>query len=162
MNDLFAPTLSYTMCYTLLDITYTGVTGIFKKELLPITTVTGIVINTAEEWETARNQQRNWETMKQLISLRCQPTTFEQPVALENQQLSKYEFGKDYTGKQTVWTFKFSTEFAAVYDNPGDRYGALKADAQSVPIICKLAETAKLDNMLIVEGNKANIYFRRV
>ncbi len=162
INDVFETTLKYTRCYSLVDITYTGIIGTFRKENLPYATANGDILSTQQEWETARNQQRNWETMLQLISLRCQPVSIEQPIVTKLCPLSKFNFGSNFSGKQTVWEFKFSTEYAAVYDNPGDRYGALKADADNVPVITGLNETAKIDNMLVVNGSNTNIYFERV
>lgn len=161
MTTIFSNELCYTLCYTLVDITNTGVFGSYRADLLPYRRNNGELINNEEQWILARNQQRNWETLMQLISLRCQPMSIDASRKFEKQALNKYKFGKNNTGKHTVWTFRFSTEYAAVYDNPGDRYGALKADALQVPVITGLKETAKIDNMLITSGPFTNIYFER-
>ena len=68
------------MCRTLFDCTHTGVTGHFRPQQLPYTTKSGIKLETPEHWNLARNQQRNWESILQIVSLRTQPMNIVYPV----------------------------------------------------------------------------------
>ena len=59
-------------CKTYFDINNTGVTGHFKASRVPFTDKSGQQITNEMSWNIARNQQRNWETLTQLISMRTQ------------------------------------------------------------------------------------------
>ena len=67
-------------CTTIFDITATGVTGHCKPSRMPFTDASGTAINNEQAWNLARNKQRNWETITQLISLRTQVDNITQPV----------------------------------------------------------------------------------
>ena len=69
---------------TLFDITTTGVTGHFKTSRIPFTDRAGHRIDTVDAWNRARNQQRNWETLTQLIQLRTQIDNVVEPTFLDN------------------------------------------------------------------------------
>jgi hypothetical protein len=68
------------LCRTLFDCTFTGVTGHLRPQQLPFTTKTGLTIDTPEQWNRSRNQQRNWESLLQIISLRTQPMNVVPPI----------------------------------------------------------------------------------
>ena len=70
---------------TLFDITATGVTGHFKSSRHDF--------DSQESWNRARNQQRNWETLVQLLNLRTQIMEITVPVN-----------DKDF------WSFEFESE----------------------------------------------------
>ena len=85
---------------TLFDITATGVTGHYRPARGPFCDRTGQEINNADTWNRARNQQRNWETLTQLISLRTQIDNVVEPV--QNQE---------------EWYFEFTTETEVFNDD---------------------------------------------
>lgn len=125
--------------FTLIDITPTGIT------------------DTSDEFR--RNQQRNWETVQQIISLRTQPTILSTSNVLD--EINKYHFGINYTGKHRIWTFKFSVEYADIYQEGLDRFGLVKYDFKITPIILGLNETAKPERALFYpKGPWNNIYFK--
>ncbi len=128
--------------FTLIDITPTGVTNHTLKN------------------ELARNQQRNWETVQQIISLRTQPTIISTDQ-FEDNVSQGYNFGINYQGCQKIWTWKFSVEYADIYQAGPDRFGLAKYDFQITPIILGLTETAKPEHALFYpKGPWNNIYFK--
>lgn len=104
------------VCLTLIDITNTGVYRGDGKE---------------------RDQQRNWETVLQVLGLKTQPIVLEGPIQIDEVDLSSEIFGEFYEGKHSVWAFKFYSE-QNIYS--ADQ---LKEDFEQVPIILGLDETAK-------------------
>lgn len=127
--------------YTLIDITPTG----------------QILNNLPNGLE--RNQQRNWETFIQNLSLRTQPTIIETTSSLVD--VSNYQFGVNYTGTHKIWEFTFSVDYADIYKLGADIVGLLKSDFKLTPIITGLTETAKFDKSLCyVNGPQSNIYFK--
>ena len=81
----------YTV-YTLIDITDSGVVS-------PKTSASGYF------------QAQNLNTFIQSISLRSQPVLSSVQI-LDSQDISKYEFGTNFTGTHTVWVLKFASETA--------------------------------------------------
>lgn len=122
-------------CRTLFDITATGVTGHFKPSRMPFQDLTGTRIDTAEKWNTARNQQRNWETITQIISLRTQ-VDFSRP----NKTAQGWEF-----------EFEFVNDHLFVIDQ--DPLAVLKNDCVDVPMILGLSESEAADTVLTVDKN---------
>ena len=59
--------LEFFTCYTLVDISKTGVVTNFKKKIPPFLDDDGKIIANEETWTESRNKQRNWETMIQWI-----------------------------------------------------------------------------------------------
>ena len=51
------------------DCRPTGVTGHLRENLLPFTDQLGQQVTDISSWVRSRNQQRNWETIMQLIGL---------------------------------------------------------------------------------------------
>lgn len=107
-----------------------------------------------------RDQERNWETVLQVLSLKTQPIIKEGPVKIENINFSestevrKY-FGEFYNGVHTVWGFTFYSEHSDVYS-----LEQLYQDFDQVPIILGLDETARF--MLPIfhsNGVLKNIHF---
>jgi hypothetical protein len=117
---------------TLFDITATGVTGHFKSARLSYT---------ADTWIRARNQQRNYETLTQLINLRTQIMSMTTP-ALDN----------------NAWTFQFESE-SNVWDDGIDPVGVLKQDCNGVPMLKELDNDPDIDSVLVVTGPRQNIWF---
>ena len=128
-------------CSTRFDITATGVTGHFKQSRVPFTDRAGNKITDADSWNRSRNQQRNWETLTQLISLRTQIDNVVEPVQNQEQ-----------------WYFEFTTE-TEVFNDGTDPVGVLKADSDGVPMLISLDNRADIDPVLITSGTRQNIWF---
>jgi len=126
--------MTYINCYTLIDITPTG---IIRGE------------------SVERDQQRNWQTVLQVLSLKTQPDIIQGPTIFEVDDISSTSFGEFYQGTQLVWAFQFKGERPEFYD-----IDSLKQDFDQVPIILGLNETARF--MLPIfhtAGALKNIYF---
>ena len=135
------------LCRTLFDCTYTGVTGHLRPQHLPFTTKTGLVIDTAEQWNRARNQQRNWESLLQIMSLRTQPMNVVPP-----------------TKHQDGWHFEFEVEAEGVLSgghNTADLDG-LVADCEGVPMVTGLDEAEVITSTLHAQGTDQNIWFSAI
>lgn len=143
-------------CYTLFDITPTGVLNHARASQLPMTDARGLPITTEEELSLARNQQRNWETFLQLIGLRAQPTIHVQPQMLEDASLALLGLGR---AAARVWTFEFSAEQINVYDAGGIELAALKQDCDGVPLITGLGEARNIESVLHTQGENPNTIF---
>lgn len=135
------------MCRTLFDCTYTGVTGHFRPHQLPYTTKPGVRIETAEDWNLARNQQRNWESILQIISLRTQPMNVILPA--------RHKDG---------WHFAFEVEAEGVLssDISSDDLAGLIADCEGVPMVTGLNEHAIATATLHAQGTDQNIWFTAI
>lgn len=135
------------VCWTLADITSTGYTrrpsGIVDTKL--------------------RNQQRNYETFLQLISMRNQPTVLIHPTKMEGKDINAMPFGKIYLQdlgfKYNVWMFAFECEQESVFANTSSLLGTLLDDFDGVPIITGLDENAKISNTINTIGDKCNTFF---
>jgi hypothetical protein len=117
--------MQYYTGFTLVDITNTGVTRSRPGN------------------EHERNQQRNWETLIQVLSLRTQPLEINGPIDSGYELTGDSIFGEMYKGLQTVWYFSFGVEAHSVFTKGKDIVGLLYDDFAEVPIIQGLDETAK-------------------
>jgi len=116
-------------------------------------------ITYSAEKELERNQQRNWETIQQIISLRTQPTIISTTNTIAD--ISNYQFGINYTGQHKIWTFTFGVDYKDVYTEGPDVLGLLKYDFKITPVIINLTETAKFKNPIFYpSGPWNNIYFK--
>ena len=131
-------------CQTLFDITATGITGHCKSGKMPFRDRTGRIISDAESWNRSRNQQRNWETITQILGLRTQLFNLTDPI-------------RDQTG--TRWMFEFETETDGVYGPESDPVAVLRADAAGVPMLTQLENATDLARVLITQGHGQNIWF---
>jgi len=131
-------------CQTLFDITATGVTGHCKVTRMPFRDSAGQVIRDIESWNRSRNQQRNWETLTQILSLRTQLFALTSPI-------------QDQTG--TRWMFEFETETNGIYGPESDPVSVLRSDAVGVPMIRELNNDPDIDTILVTEGPRQNIWF---
>jgi len=134
-------------CRTIFDCQATGVTGHFRPSQIPFQDRAGQDIRNQTEWNRSRNQQRNWETLLQIISLRTQPTVTQTPVL-----------------DQGHWCFEFETATEGIYSSTGDitDLSALYQDCHNVPMIVNLDEPTELSPFLCVSGSEQNIWFRLV
>jgi len=132
------------MCQTLFDITATGVTGHCKITRMPFGDRAGQEIRDTESWNRSRNQQRNWETITQILGLRTQLFDLTDPVL-------------DITG--TRWMFEFETESEGIYGAEDDPTQVLRADAEGVPMLIALNNDPDVDPYLVTSGSRQNIWF---
>jgi hypothetical protein len=118
--------LEYFTIVTLVDITNTGVT------------------RNVPELEFERNQQRNWESVLQVISLRTQPMPIRAPYYDDiPSDIVDNIFGEMHHGRnQRVWVASFAVEHRDVFLKDDDQLALLKEDFNQVPVICGLTETA--------------------
>ena len=124
-------------CRTRFDITPTGVMGSYRQNQS-----LSDVPDTAAAWTRSRNQQRNWDTMNQIIALRCLPENIT-PASRDGDE----------------WWFEFDLpDSAAVSHQPGD-LEFLRRDADGVPMITGLAESSALASVIRCWGQDANCWF---
>jgi len=118
--------LEYFTIITLVDITRTGITRNYAGE------------------EHLRNQQRNWETVLQVLGIRAQPTVTDGPITDTVEEfVVKNLFGDMYSGEQRIWAVGFSIEHRDVYKKDEDQLALLEEDFNQVPVITGLDETAR-------------------
>lgn len=130
------------LCRCLFDCTATGVTGHFKSSRTPFTDRARQSITDEITWNRARNQQRNWETLTQIIGLRTQVMDLTEPEL--------------YDG---AWEFEFATETPDAYGPEEDPTRILRLDAEGVPMIQNLPTGEILTQQLITQGADQNIWF---
>ena len=135
------------ICRTLLDCTCTGVTGHFRASQAPYADRTGRIIHNIEDWNRARNQHRNWETLVQMISLRAQPTIQSEPECTDG-----------------VWQFDFSVETPGVYSVNNDlkNLDGLIGECAGIPMVVGLDETPGVEACLTVSGPHQNLWFETI
>lgn len=131
-------------CQTKFDITVTGITGRCKTTRLPFADRAGQVIQDSESWNRSRNQQRNWETLTQILSLRTQLFDITIPIL-------------DQT--KTHWLFEFETETDGVFGPESDPVSVLRSDADGVPMLLNLNNDPDIDSVLVTSGPRQNIWF---
>ena len=105
-----------------------------------------------EDWNFKRNQQRNFETILQVISLRCQPLNIQGP----------YVFTEEKSGN-LAWHFSFTTDRQDIFLKDNDPVGWLKIDCSGVPMLLGLGETKKdlfFSPYLVTSGDLINIFFQ--
>ena len=111
---------------TLVDITATGVT------------------RAVEGKELERNQQRNFETVLQVLGLRTQPHVRTWPMVLDfDEKDIAYFFGEMYQGPQRIWKMDFEADQPSAYMINNNPVAGLEKDFEQVPIITGLNETAR-------------------
>lgn len=130
------------VCQTQFDITATRVTGHFKSTKIPFYDRARQEITDIQSWNRARNQQRNWETLTQLISMRAQIFDLLEPT--------------EYHG---TWSFEFEVETPDVFGTKEDPVAVLREDADGIPMIANLNNTLELGSVLISHGTNKNIWF---
>ena len=129
-------------CRTLFDITATGVTGHYKSSRIPFADRAGTTIRDETTWNRSRNQQRNWETLTQIIGLRAQLFDVTAPVNVNG-----------------VWEFEFAVEIPDAFGTPADPTAVVEADAEGVPMIRDLDNQPAVADVLVTAGPEQNIWF---
>lgn len=125
------------------DCTYTGVTGHYRPGRVPFRDQAGQWIVDEVSWNKSRNQQRNLETLTQLIGLFTQPLNITRPLCND----------------QKAWIFQFEIEHAGIFEHSGDSLKLLKHQSQGVPMILGLNESDTLAPVLLPD---VNIKFREI
>jgi hypothetical protein len=131
--------------------------NIFMKSFICATLVDITPTNVTRGDSLARDQQRNWETVLQVLSLKTQPIILGGPELLSDIDGVSKIFGEFYQTMQKVWIFKFASE-QDIYT-----VDQLYEDFEQVPVITGLEESARF--MLPIfhsYGILKNIYFSTV
>ena len=134
-------------CRTQFDITETGVKNRSYKAKTVFKDSNGHEITSSGDWNRARNQQCNWETINQIISLRTLPENITSPVFVEQTR---------------TWYFEFDVVDPASIFRDGDPIGYLLNDCVGVPMISGLDEIAGIASTIISTGSDANIWFELI
>ena len=100
------------------DCTPTGITGHFREHSVPFRDRAGQLVTNQATWSRSRNQQRNWETIMQLISL------YTQPLRVTAVSMQDYQ-----------WQFDFDADTDDVFRLNDDPVGRLRQACDGVPII---------------------------
>jgi hypothetical protein len=129
-------------CRTLFDCTVTGTTGTFRPSQIPYQDAGGTEIVNQATWNRSRNQQRNWETLLQIMQLR-----------------SQIEVVHPATKHSDGWHFVFAVDNDMVY---GENLTELRRDAEGVPMITGLNEPEVQDAVLSCSGTSQNIWFETI
>lgn len=136
-GEFIGGNVEYFTCYTLIDITDTGVYD----------------PNQGTEYE----QAQNLNSLLQAISLGSQPTlsSVEKLTAVD---LADYEFGSDFTGDHNIWILRFASERVGTIT-----VSTLVRDIAGLPLYDDLEETAVFDDNVFetTDSGKKNIYFVR-
>ncbi len=139
-------------CYTLFDITQTGVInrGRPSPEDDP-----------DNSWLHKRNTQCNFDTIVQAISLRGQP----EDITIPSKTIIKFEdsdnFGFLFENEESIacWTFDFTIQHASVFSDGITDLGSLYSDCNGVPMIKTNTAWSKLPAFLDSSNELRNIYF---
>ena len=127
---------------TLFDCSATGTTGNFRAAQVPYQDRAGNVIRDFNSWMHSRNQQRNWETLLQLMGLRCQIDNIDPP-----------------TVEQGLWQFSFEVDRPEVY---GNDLALLLQDCEGVPMVQPQTDQPGQVSVLTAQGPDRNIWFESV
>ena len=137
-------------CYTLFDITYTGIR---QRNKIPEGVDT-------QKFIYQRNTQNNLDTLLQVISLRSQPEILQNPIMIEYNLEELDYFGFMYTGENVlVWMFEFEVHHSSVFNDGIEEFGHLYNDCDGIPMIKCNTEYDKLTNFLDINPETKNIYF---
>jgi hypothetical protein len=132
---------------TFFDITATGVTGHYKPSRVPFRDHAGNIVTNEADWNRARNQQRNWETITQILGLRTQLFRIQTPITDRLNQ---------------SWMFEFETESDNIYGDDADPTAVLRSDAAGVPMLVGLNNRPDMLSTLATGGPQQNIWFAPV
>ena len=139
-------------CYTLFDITLTGVLNRSKP-----------ADDDIQGWILKRNTQCNFDTILQVISLRSQPDKVTVPirVEMENDELDKFGFlfMMNEGSPSYCWRFEFEVHHSSVFENGIMPFGALYKDCEGVPMISCSNQLPGVTSFLDITSELQNIYF---
>lgn len=130
-------------CTTLWDITVTGQTVRRGQQ------------NNSLEYQKQCNQQSNWETILQCLSIRCQPENISEVTKIKT---SRSTWGTEYKNAKIAWTFTFEC-LDDVYIIENDKLAGLYLDCDNVPLITGLDETVNDLKTISNSPELKNIHF---
>lgn len=140
-------------CYTLFDITQTGVSNRYKPN--PNVDM--------KEWTHKRNTQCNFDTILQVISLRSQPEVLNEPekINIRFDEFGNFGFAYQQLENETYpcWKFVFEVQHCRVFENDSNELGSLYYDCDQVPMILCGTEINDLMNFLDTTPELRNIHF---
>lgn len=116
--------------YSLIDITETNVVG--NRYFL-----------SDDNWNFQRNQQRNWETVVQLLGLRFKTKTIYSPKRLDNCRPAAYGFGWQYGPISNISIWKCQCNYE---NNENIDLWKIREDFDKIPIITNLSESIIFSN----------------
>jgi hypothetical protein len=138
-------------CYTLFDITKTGVLNRARPS---------DDIKDTNDWYRKRNTQCNFDTILQVISLRGQPDVVNDPIRIEANLNDSEYFGSMLQGDIVpAWKFDFEVQHNSVFEDGISELGALYKDCADVPMINCDTQWHKAGDRLDITLEKRNIYF---
>ena len=137
-------------CYTLFDITPTGVMSRHKP-----------ADSSDSTWLYKRNTQSNFDTVLQAINLRSQPEITRTPkkFPIKFSEFQKFGYLFEDENEVNCWSFEFSVNHRSVFSDGISELGALYEDCNNVPMIKCGTEWIKLPNQLDTSEELRNIYF---
>lgn len=141
-------------CYTLFDITKTGILNRSRP-------VDGMNI---DQWVHDRNTQCNFDTILQAISLRSQPENVTKPtrILLGVDNIQKFGFIYALPEKGYCWKFTFEVQHAGVFESESGDLAPLYRDVDEIPMIICGGEIPDLPTCLDTTPESKNIHFERV
>jgi hypothetical protein len=141
-------------CYTLFDITQTGVINRSRPG----------TDDDPEVWLHRRNTQCNFDTIVQAVSLRSQPENITIPVLnkIKLNEFDSFGFLFEEDIEINCWTFDFTVQHASVYHDGITDLGSLYSDCDQVPMIKTSKAWDKLPVFLDSSDELRNIYFKVV
>lgn len=131
---------------TQFDITATGTRNRLSQHQLPFEDNAGVIIKNQADWQFSRNQQINWETLNQLISLRALPENISIPL---------------YDQVTHSWSFVFEIPDILAVGTEDEQFKYLLADCDGVPMLTNLNELIE-DVFLKTDPVSANIRFQHL
>ena len=129
-------------CVTLFDITKTGAS---RRQIAT----------------KDANQQINFETILQIISMRCQPENITSPKRIVIDKKDA-RWGEKYlveTQNILAWEFFFDVYHREVFNDGENKLGNLYSDSNEVPMIVNLDETSRLSSKINTSGELKNIHY---
>jgi hypothetical protein len=141
-------------CYTLFDITQTGVINRSKPG----------PEDEPDVWLHKRNTQCNFDTILQVISLRSQPEDIENPkqIKIKFNEFENFGFLFEQNSDEecNCWTFNFTVQHPSVFYDGVNELGYLYTDCDQVPMIKTSTAWDKLPAFLDSTDELRNIYFK--
>jgi len=147
--------MSYIItCYTLFDITPTGVVNRNRP----------VMDEEIALWLYKRNTQCNFDTILQAISLRSQPEISRMPeksqIRFDNFTDFGFLFEQQEDELYNCWSFDFEIQHASVFNDGTNELGSLYSDCDTVPMIKTDTVWDKLPSFLDTTAELKNIYFK--
>jgi hypothetical protein len=122
------------------DCRRTGVTGHYRAGAAQFIDLAGQSVIDKLTWDRSRNQQRNLETLTQLVGMRTQLMTLTAPIEENN-----------------LWHFTVEPDRSDVF---ADNLVSLMSDCDGVPMMIHLGEQPHTGAVLRSSGPDQNIWFQ--